>query len=98
MADLADGERGDVDADAGSGLEDFLLGSLVGMEVTGTGDDAGRLYSVGDPDSCVARAGSSEEDPSSQSTSSNVRRSELFPPSMLLLGEIFSVPSMSVLS
>lgn len=98
MADLADGERGDVDADAGSGLEDLFLGSLVGMKVIGTGDDAGRLYNVGDPDSCVARSASSEEDPSSQSTSSDVCRSELFPPSMLLLREMLSLPSMSVLS
>jgi hypothetical protein len=72
MADLADGERGEDDADAGAGLAGFLLAALTGGEVMSTGGDGGRLYSVGEPGSCVGRSASSEEDPSSQLTSSEV--------------------------
>jgi hypothetical protein len=58
----------------------------------GTGDDAGRLYIVGVSDS-------SDEEDSSELTSSDVTpQSEVLPPSMLLLREVLSVPSMSVLS
>ena len=91
MLDLADGERGEEDKDADIGLAGFLLASLTGVEVMGTGGDAGRLYIVGVPDS-------SDEEESSVLKSSGVYQSEVLPPSMLLLREMLSVPSMSVLS
>ncbi|HEX8883345.1 MAG TPA: hypothetical protein VF797_02510 [Noviherbaspirillum sp.] len=74
MADLVDGERGedDADADAGAGLANFLLATPTGAEAMGTGGDAGRLYSVGEPGSCVGRSASSEDDLSSELTLSDV--------------------------
>lgn len=93
MVDLADGERGEEDADADSdiGLAGFRLASLPGVKVMGTGGDAGRLYIVGASES-------SEEDESPELISSDVRHSEALPPSMLLLRETFFLSPMSMLS